>query len=252
MSANLKLEDSAGNIYNFPPDFWIENDSWSTNKNIVNKFYAPGGRNIADGFLQSRTITISGQIRADSQGEYETKYRTFIQAVLKGGKLTISNDTVSRYIEVKLPDGSNGQELGQRYKEISIDFVSEDTFWKDASENLSINVVAGDDSFTIDTTGTDFVISPEIEIEADQGVDLPSVKIINKNDGSATFTYIDPLFVQGDIVNINSETGDIKRNGGSTADKFTGVFVRLQPGSNIIEYEGGAATIIFKYRRLYL
>lgn len=252
MSAYLKLTNAAGNIYNFPPDFWIENDSWEVNKNIVNRFYAAGGKNIADGYLTARTISISGQIRADSRAAYETAYRAFIQAVLKGGQLTISNDNVSRYIEVKYPGAANGQEQFQRYKEISIDFVAEDVFWKDSAENLSSHVLAGNDSFTVDTTGTDFIINPTIEIEADQSADIPSVKMINKSDGSASFTYIDPLFVQDDIVKIDSETGDIKRNGGLSADKFTGSFLRLQPGSNTIEYEGAAATIIFKYRRLYL
>lgn len=252
MSAYLILTDAIGNIYNFPSDFWIENDSWEVNKNIANKFYAAGGRNVADGFLASRVITLKGQIRADSRAEYETAYRAFVQAVLKGGQLTISNDNVARYIDVKYPGAANGQEQFQRYKEISIDFVAEDVFWKDSAEILSSHVVTGDDTLTVDTTGTDFLINPTIEIEADQSEDLPSVQMINKSDGSSAYQYIDAFFVQDDIVTIDSETGEIKRNGAISADKFSGAFLRLQPGENTIDYEGGAATIIFKYRRLYL
>lgn len=252
MSANLTLTDANDNVYNFPQDFWISNDSWDVNKNVVNRFYAAGGRNIADGFLQARIITITGQIRADSQSAYETAYRSFIQAILKGGKLTRSEDTVSRYIQVSLPTGNNGPEQGRQFQEISIDFVAEDTFWKDSYETISTNIVAGDDSFTVTTTGTDFIINPTIEIDADQSADIPSAKITNLSDGAGSFTYNDSSFVQGDVVTINSETGEIKRNGGGTADKFSGAFIRLQPESNTIEYEGNAATILFKYRKVYL
>lgn len=252
MSIYLTLTDANSNVYNFPEDFWISNDSWDTNKNMVNRFYAAGGRNIADGFLTPRVITITGQIRADSRAAYETKYRAFIQAVLKGGTLTISNDTVSRYISVNYPGANNGQEEGQQYKEISIDFIAEDTFWYDSTETVSTNILAGDDSFSVDTTGTDFIINPTIVIDADQSADVPSAKITNVSDGGAVFTYNDTAFIQGDIVTVNSETGQVDRNGGLTPDKFSGVYIRLQPGSNTINYEGAACTVLVKYRKVYL
>ena len=112
--ANLKLTDIEGNVYNFPADFWINEDSFDTNSNISNKFYAAGGRNIADGFLKSRVISIGGRIRGDTRAEFETRKRAFIQAILKGGYLEKTVDEVSRYIEVKFPSVSTEQEENQK------------------------------------------------------------------------------------------------------------------------------------------
>lgn len=42
----LSLEDIDGNTYDFPLDFWIMDESVGTNKNIVNRTYAAGGKNI--------------------------------------------------------------------------------------------------------------------------------------------------------------------------------------------------------------
>lgn len=251
--ANLKLTDVDGNVYNFPADFWIADDPFNVNSNISNKFYAAGGRNIADGFLTSRVITINGQIRGDTIAQYESRYRSFIQAILKGGQLEKTIDAVSRYIDVSLPDVTTGQEEGQRYKEFSINYIAEDPFWKDSTQTIDSQVLTVDSTFYVDNTGSDFLVLPIIEIEADQGVDLPSIKMINKSDGGMEFQYNDPIFQSGDILVINCEEGTVKLNNGSRIEYFDpGRFFRLQPSNNEIEYEGNAATVKFKFRKVYL
>ena len=251
----LILTDANSNAYNFPDNFWLQDGGVNTNQNIVNSFYAAGGRNIADGFLQASNITISGILHGDTIAAYETKKRALMQALLKGGQLSRSADSVSRYIDVKHADiqwSSFGGDGDVQLQEVTIIFRTEFPFWVDAAETTSTNIVAGDDSFTVTTTGTDFIINPTIEIDADQSADVPGVKITNKSDGGASFNYDDPFFVQGDIVTINTGTGDITRNGSQTSEWFSGVFIRLQPGANTIEYEGAACTIRVKYRKVYL
>lgn len=252
MSEYLILTDDNDNAYNFPSDFWISGDSWETNSNIKNSYYAPGGRNIADGFLKARVISLTGQIRADSLSSYEVIKRSFVQAILKGGRLSKSNDAQGRYITVRLPSANSGQELFQQYQEFTIDFIAEFPFWVESSLTTETNIVAGNDSFTIDNTGSDFVLNPLIQIEADQSADVPGVKLTNKSDGGISFNYDNPFFVQGDIVTIDSDTGNIKRNGGFAPEYFDGAYLRLQPGNNTVEYEGNAATIKFIFRRIFL
>jgi len=250
---NLKLTDVDNNVYNFPPDFWISDDPFDTNSNISNKFYAAGGRNIADGYLQARTISIGGQIRGDTITQYESRYRDFMQAVLKGGQLEKTVDAVSRYIEVYFPSVSTGQEENQRFKEVTVDFIAEDPFWKDSTQTIDTQVLAGNGTFYVDNTGSDFLVSPIIEVEANQAANLPSVKMINKSDGGMEFQFNYPNFQIGDVLVINCEEGTVKVNNGNRIEYFDpGRFFRLQPWNNEIEYEGNACTINFKFRKIYL
>jgi len=256
MIANLKLTDNDGNIYNLPQDFWISDDPFDTNKNIMNSFYAAGGRNIADGFLNPRFITLKGQIRGDTISEFETKYRAFTRAILKSGLLEKSNDVISRYIEVKAPDVQTGSGEGinnEQLKEITVIYLAEDPFWKDSVQTVELNTVTGNTTITIDNTGSDFLVLPIIQINADQGVDVSGVKMINKSDGGMEFQYNDSNFQNGDVLRINCEEGTVKLNNGDTIENFNpGRFFRLQPGQNIIEYEGNACTIRFIFRKVYL
>lgn len=253
--AHLILTDVNDNTYNFPDGFSIKDGGFSVNKNITNTFYAAGGRNIADGFLKSRMITIGGYLQGDTIEIYETKKRALLQAILKGGRLSRSGDSVDRYIDVKYADVTESSYLGNgdvQLQEFSIIFEAEYPFWQDETETEDSNILAGDDTFTVDSGDTDFIINPVIEIEADQSADVPSVQLTNKSDGAAKLIYADAQFVQGDIVSIDCSTGDVTRNGGATIDKFTESFLRLQPGVNTIEYEGAACTVTFKFRKVYL
>lgn len=249
---NLSLTDDNANVYNFSPDFWITEDTIATNKNVINNSYAAGGRNIADGFLTARFITIVGQIRGDTLTQYESKYREFVKAVLKGGELRKTVDGVSRYIEVKNPDIQMGPEEGQKFKTMSIIFLAEDVFWKDDTETIDTTVVSGNATITVDNSNSDFLVFPKIEIEADQGVDVPGTLFRNNSDGGMSFTYNDPNFVENDIAVINSEEGTVKLNNGSRIEYFDGAFLRLQPDSNTIIYEGPACTIRIKWRKVYI
>jgi hypothetical protein len=249
----LTLTDSEGNAYNFPNDFWIKSEPVNTNKNVVNRTYAAGGKNIADGFLGPKQITIGGAIRADTLAEFETKKRAFSYAMLKGGQLTVSDDTVSRYIEVK--DADFEFDTGYRTEEkIEVVFLAESPFWLDSALTTEENIVAGDSTLTITPTGSDFIIFPVIEIENDQGVDNPGVFMRNTSDGSMSFTYNDSDFLDGDILIMDSEAGTLQKNNNNAMEnlQLPGRFLRLQPFANTIEYEGAACTIRFKYRKVYL
>jgi len=252
MTPVLTLIDDSGNSYTFPEDFWLRDFNLPTNISIKNYTFNAGGRNTADGYPQARQITIQGRLRGDSLSALETKKRAFFFATFKGGKLQMSDDTVSRYIYVKFPDFSDG--IGDwRYSEnITITFIAENPFWMDSAQTTVTKIVTGNDSITVDATGSDFLMFPTIEIENDQSVDNPTVKMYNQDDGSGFFEYADIAFLDGDLLVINSELGTIKKNSNDAFNGFvTPRFLRLQPQSNTFQYEGAACTIRIKYRKVY-
>jgi len=252
--ANLVFTDDNGNVYNFPESFWLLGGGIDSNINVVNSSFAAGGRNISDGFLKSRVISIKGIIQGDTQQLFENEKRAFIQACIRGGKLSISNDVVSRDIDLRFPVFSYDQEEGQQLIDYTVDFVAEFGLWEDTTETVSTNIVAGNDTITVTVAGdeTDFLVKPTIEVDADQSVDLPGVKMTNKSDGATSFTFNSSLFTAGDILTINTKEGSVKRNGSDEDSSFDGNFLRLQPGDNIIDYEGAACTIIFKFKKVYM
>jgi hypothetical protein len=254
MSAFLKIEDTDGNVYNFDRSFWITGDDIETAKTVLNQFYAAGGRQVSDGFITARSISITGSIYADSLAEYETAYNNFLIAVLKGGKLSKSVDGATRYIDVSDPDISTSQEQGQQARfSVSVTFLAEFPFWKDSTETVDTNVLSGDGSFTVDGSGSIFLMQPTIQIDADQGNDVPLVKLTNTNDGGASFTYSDTNFLAGDTLIINSEEGTVQKNNNNAISNLTTArFLRLQNIVNNFSYEGAACTIKVKYRKLYL
>jgi phage-related protein len=246
------LTDDKGTVYNFPPSIFLKGQKVSVNSSIQKLLYAHGGREIADGYLQARQISLEGTLYADSLSAFETKKRTLVQAILKGGKLSISNDTVSRYISVRLIDYDPDMEY-QTFDNIGISFIVEFPFWEDTSETTHTEIVTGNDSFVVDTTGSDDLILPIIEVEADQSVDVSSIKMYNYNDGGLAFEYNDPNMFASDIVVFDSKLGTVKKNGNDSMIYFNpAYFLRLQPGSNTIYYEGAAATIRIKYRKVYI
>lgn len=248
----MKLTDDNGTIYSFPPSIFLKSQKISVNSSIQKLLYAHGGREIADGYLQPRQIILEGSLYADSLAAFETKKRALVQAILKGGKLAISNDTVSRYISVRLIDYDPDMEY-QTFDNISISLIAEFPFWEDLTETTQTEVVTGNDSFVVDTTGADDLILPVIEVDADQSVDVPSIKMYNYNDGGLAFEYNDARMFAGDIVIFDSRLGTVFKNGVDAMVNFNPpYFIRLQPGSNTIYYEGAAATVRIKYRKVYV
>jgi len=251
------ITDKNGTLYTFPAIFSLEKCADEINTNVTNTAYTAGGRDIADGFLLPKILTFSGNLQADTSALFEAAKRALVSACLKGGDLRFTDDVVNRYIEVKckaidwgVPEGPESGSI--QFQEFSITFKADKCFWKDDTETEDDNIVAGNDTLTIPTTGTDYLIKPVIQIDADQAADVPGVKLTNNSDAGMSFTYNDPNFSSGDVLVIDCATGSVMRNNNDTAEYFDGAFLRLQPGNNTIEYEGAACTITFKFRKVYL
>jgi len=253
--SNLTIEDSLGAIYAFPESFWIKDVSWKIRSIARARAYASGGRDTGDGFLDSRVITIEGALRADSLAALETAERLLKVAIIKAGKLRVSDDTVRRYITVK------GAMIAESYlgdyrfeKPMTITYLAEFPFWEDDTESPStVTIGATPTDFTVDNSGSDFLVYPVITITANQAVPVPSVTLKNLSDGGMALIYNDPFFVVGDVVIIDSRAGTVRRNNNNTINYLTTPrFLRLQAGVNNIRYEGANCTIKFAWRKVYL
>ena len=257
MSANLRLIDANGNSYNFPPDFFLAADGWKVSSDVKNIAFAAGGRDTADGFLEARTITIEGAVRASTAAAFETAQRAIKKAVLRGGDLYVSDDVVSRFITVKSPM-VDSRYLGDYRLEhpMTINFVVEYPFWEAAAQSAVLSGTGGivdQEEFTVDNSASDHLTLPVITITADQGYDLPSVKLVNLTDGGMVFEYNDPNFKQGDTLEIDSKAGTVKRNGNDAmAYVVQARFPRLQPQVNTLRYEGATCSLDIVWREVTL
>jgi hypothetical protein len=253
--SQVTLTDANGTLYTFPLDFFVKTHDWEVRSGVSERAYAHGGRDTGDGYLKSRIITVEGALRDDTLAGLDTKLLALRRAVLKGGDLRVTDDTVSRYIRVRAPKASE-QFIGDYRNErpIVISFLAEDVFWKDDTETTVTKVAAAAiEDFTADATGSHALIYPVIQIVADQGVDVPSVSLKNLSDGGMSLVYADQFFVQGDTVTIDCGEGTVTRNNNDTISAMTTArFLRLQPGVNDLRYEGAAATVKVKFRKVYL
>ena len=253
MIPTLTLEDLNGGVYNFNPTFWIGPGNISNNTNIVNKFYAAGGANVADAYLNATNLSLEGSIQGDTPAEFEAKKKDLADACLKGGKLRYSDDTIDRYKDILFAGISYQQEQGRLFQEYTIDFIVQFPFWQDSIETEQTEILSGNASFDVDNSGSNFIIMPTIEITATDSGGLPGVTMRNISDGAGAFSYSDIQFQLGDILIINSTEGTVKLNNGDRISNYNpAVFLRLQPTINTIEYEGGPCSITIKYKKVYL
>lgn len=257
MSANLYLIDVQGNRYDFPPSFWLGADSWKASSDVKKIPFANGGRDTGDGFIEPRSIVVQGAIRADNLAAFETALRAFKKAIKRGGALYVSDDPVSRYITVRAPQVESAYIGDYRIEHpAAVSFIVEYPFWEHATETIvtsGTGALIDQEEFDADNSGSDDLALPIITITADQGVDLPSVKLVNLTDGGMVFEYNDPNFRQGDVLEINSKLGTVKRNGNSTIEYVTqGRFPRLQPQVNTFRYEGGDCSLDMVWREVTL
>jgi len=253
------LVNQAGDVYQFPPDFFIKDDGWSMISNVQHPAYGMGGRDLGDDHLEHRTILLEGAVRADTLGAQETKIRSMQKALISGGKLYVSDDPVTRFIMVSNPK-VDSQYIGEYRNEkiVNVSFLALDPFWQADVETVSEHIltVTGPTtivSFSVDNRGSDSIVYPLFLIEADQGEDIPGLRLTNFNDGGMSLEYNDPTFRQGDYLEIDSYYGTVKKNGNDSFLYFTKAnFLRLQPMINNFEYEGASCTLSVIFRKVYL
>lgn len=126
-------------------------------------------------------------------------------------------------------------------------------FWQQDGLQEHVEVLTGDDTFTVDTgTLPTVAMHPVIVFECPDPGSLPSVRLRNVTDDGETFLVQDPSLVDGAVLTVDSGAGTCKRDGANAIRFYTGGWLRLLPGANQIEYEGGAVTVRIYYRRRWI
>jgi phage-related protein len=253
MSFGLTLTDDNGSVYTFPENFSNWQGSLAARTNVKNHVHADGGKQTGDGRYSSRALVVSGAIFADTQAAFETALRAMTKAVIKGGLLKITSDQVSRYIDVRKPNIDYEIKRLPAFIRITLTFVAQYPFWLDVSETSSAHVMTGNGTFTVDASGSDYIMTPTIVIAADQGVDVPGVKFKNITDGSMYFQFNSPAFLAGSTLTMDCSNGTVKLNNTDAIEYLVAPssFLRLQNMVNTFDYEGAACTITIKYRKVY-
>jgi hypothetical protein len=250
----LILTDDQGTAYSIPDTLWFTGGNQiQSNTSVQNLLYAVGGKQTADGFPQSRKLQIGGVIYdTTNSGSIESTLRDFCLAIGKGGLLSIAGDAISRAIDVRFPEIEYEWDHWPTHVKITITFTCENPFFIDTSYTTTTKIFAGNDSLIVTLSNCDYVINPVIEIDADQGVNVPGVRIKNLNDGGIACNYNDSLFMAGDILIIDCDAGTVKKNSTDVIYNFQpAIFPRLQPGSNEFAYEGAAMTMKISYKKAY-
>jgi len=253
----IRIIDSDNNIYNYPNDFWLSDNGWKVTSKTKNIAFYAGGKDVADNFLQARNITVEGFIRADDLYSLEIIERGVQKATLKGGKLYVIGDVVNRYMEVKAPTVSSNYTNDYRTeKKYNINYMVEYPFWQNATLTEVISILdgsTGGEQFTVDNSESDFLVYPIITIAADQGNDLPYIKLTNLTDNGMFFIYEDPNFLSGNTLVIDCREGTVLLNGVDSFVYFTTPrFLRVQDAINTFFYEGSPCTITITFRKVFL
>jgi hypothetical protein len=253
----LRIIDSDNNIYNYPDDFWIDNNGWKISSKVRNIAFAAGGKETADSYLEPRSILVKGYIRADNLYELETIERGVQRATLKGGKLYVIGDIANRYMEVtNALVKSNYTNDYRTEKQYIISFKADYPFWQNGNQSEVVAIIGattGGEQFTVDNSESDFLVFPVITITANRGYNLPNIKLSNLSDTGMFFEYDNPSFLTGSSLVIDSREGTIKLDGVDSWEYFTTPrFLRLQNLNNIFFYEGNPCTITVTFRKVFL
>lgn len=249
---NLRLTDRNGDTYDFPDNFFVSEEAIVARTSIQDIMFAHGGVDTGDGMAQARVISITGIVAAYSAAAFETAKRALVKACNTGGLLSVIGDVVSRSISVRVSKRDPNWHRFLAAQTITIDFICEFPYWEDTAFTDSSHTLAGDDDFTVDASGSDDIMMPVITITG--SVDLPSIKLTNFDDGGMYIEYNNPELYAGDVLEIDSSTGEITVNGNDARSYLAqgSAYLRLQSMVNNLRYEGGAADITVSFKKVYL
>jgi len=250
----LTLTDDNGAAYNFNDSFFVQEDSLEVRSSIMDNMADNGGVDTAQGGSPARQITVEGMIYSETEADFEVSMRALQLAIKKGGLLSINADVVTRNIYVNFVKHSPEWKRYQVCKNVSITFECEFPYWEDTAYTDDTNIMTGDGAFTTDASGSDDIMMPVITFNADQGVDVPGIKLTNTDDGGMYFEFNCPQFLAGDILVIDNSDGSCLLNGNDAREFIIGgsAFLRLQSMINNFNYEGAACTVVISFKRCYV
>ena len=241
-----------------PERLVIMDDQFKVRSNPEDRVFAHGASDIADGKIQEKTLRIEGVV--DHLGPARTIFFNQIQLIRQkllqtDYKLYLGEDyyiNVNKALQVK----DDYLEAGSNYNaaKLSIDLLCLDPFWYAAVDGSASQVVTSSPiTFTVDNTGK-AEAHPIITITATATIaDLILENTSDpQSDGTGLkFRYQDPALFSGNVLVVDCKAGTVLRGETNTIRYFTGAFIKLLAGNNILKYTGSNCSIGITFGRRY-
>lgn len=193
---------------------------------------------VVSGMLLSATATAQEALLAEIANEAATQNQRFRVGV-------------NRYINIsrlKALDAEAQPMTGRTLHDVQITWEASDPYWYDPVPTNSQALMTGDGTMTV-TVASDIhrEIHPVILLESEVGYSVPSVRLTNQSDSNRWCLYEDTNLREGASAVIDCRDGTVTRGGTNSVRFFSGTFLRLLPGANVIAYEGARALITIQW-----
>jgi len=236
-----------GDSWELPNNFHLTDAGFEKRMELTERAFSDGGINKGDDMIDIRSLKLEGELLANSDGEYDSKWN---ELILKMTQVEFYLEDGSWQILIagaKRIDQTFDKSLRKRLGQIEIELVASDPFWehKDLSTKEE-SCPAPPEEFVVTNDGS-YVAYPVITITAN--ANNPNMTLKNITDNNAIFSYIDSGFLITKVLVVDCKKGTVKLDGTNTIRYFAGQFLRLLPGNNTIRYEGANATVKFEFYR---
>lgn len=238
---NIKLIDSNSNVFNFPTSWGFKTFGLQRNIKIEKQVFIDGGRQIGDRTLNNRQIIIYGHYTADTIKDVNEKISEFYAFMINGEPIRLYVENYrSSYIDgVYLSKTQPDPIVFSKIQKFELTLEAENPFWVIDTEHESENLnTANEDILTI-TNNCDYPVYPNIHIKALGS--LTDFILINQTDNNLTCQIYYPQMLTNKEIDIDSQSGTVTDTASaqSIIQYWSGSFLKLLPGANSIQFQGG-------------
>ena len=247
----IKIIDAQGQEYYFPKTFELRSEPIPRRSKTLDAAYVHGAMDVSDGMFGKRIIEITGKIWASSDAEFNTKWDTIAEHLVKEN-FRIQNR--GRQINIKRIENISREDpskLRYPYGEVSVSLLATDPFWyaKNA-KSKEITISSSPHEFTWGIGGN-IEINPIIIIY--NQASNPDFTLRNITDLNREFRITDASAASGTTITIDCEEGTVKRGTTDIIASFSKLFLRLLGGrDNRFKYTGANCKITMQYREAWL
>lgn len=231
--------------YALPNTLTFREDSHKTRFREDARLLAHGSA--INGFaFEARDITVAGKINSVDEATQRTLLRTILRmAGRQDVRLRYDSTFYVNVARLKDPKRVHRLATGKKLTEVDLTWRATDPFWYSSSLEQHVETLAGDGSFTVTIDSTIFPdVSPSIVITAPSVGSVGTLTLTNTSDEEErSFTYADTALRDGASVTLDCRVGTATRGSTNAVRFFEGLWLRLVPGDNVLEYTGGACTI---------
>jgi len=241
-----------------PERMVIMDDQLKVRSNPESRVFAHGASDISDGKIKEKTLRIEGVV--DQMGPERTVFFNQVQLIRQkllqtDYKLYLGNDyyiNVNKVLQMK----DDYLEAGSNYNaaKLTTDLLCLDPFWYADTDGSASQVVSSSPTeFTVTNSGK-AEAHPIITITAGATIadlTLENTSDLQSNGTGLKFRYQDPALFSGNVLVIDCKAGTVTRGETNTIRYFTGAFIKLLAGANVLEYTGEDCAIELTYGRRF-